>query len=270
MRVDPASPFEPGSSPSVRFAELVRRPQFTLDEAVLLIAAHARPGLDVAAYQSRLDDLARACAEPVLAEVSSQLFGVAGFRGNDDDYYDPRNSYLDAVLDRRLGIPISLGVVLIEVARRLDISLSGVNLPGHFLVRLDGEPAILLDPFNGGRILGLSECEERFRAAHPDAPFDPAYLEPVDNHAIVGRILANLRQIHLVRNDSVALEWVLRLRGLLPGSSIEDRSERAGVLVALAQFDEAATVLEDLASQAPDARAASLAAKAKRLRARLN
>lgn len=261
--------------PTDRFARLVRGPQQDLDEnldtASLLIAAHADRRLDIEAQKRRLDDLAAACAEPVLAEVTNVLFGIEGFRGNDADYYDPRNSYLDQVLERRVGIPITLSVVLMEVARRVGIVLEGVSMPGHFLVRLPGAPPILLDPFEGGRLLSEHECEQRFRAVQgPAVPFDPGYLEPVGTIAILARMLNNLRNIHLQRQDSAALEWVLRLRGLLPGATLAERTERAGVLAALARFDEAATLLEDLAGEAPQEQAESMASKARRLRARLN
>ncbi len=264
-----------GSPSTERFTALVHAPEpvlrASLDEVALVIAAHHRLGLDVAAYQGRLDDLAARCAEPVLAEVTHQLFGVEGFRGNDDDYYDPRNSYLDEVLDRRVGIPITLSVVLIEVARRVGIELTGVSMPGHFLVRLPGEPAVLLDPFAGGLLLSESECQERFRAVQGAAvPFDPSYLAPVTTLDIVSRMLNNLRSVHLQRQDSASLDWVLELRSLLPGATLEERQERAGVLAAQARFDEAASLLEQLAVGAPDTRAAALTSKAKRLRARLN
>jgi regulator of sirC expression with transglutaminase-like and TPR domain len=261
--------------PTSRFAALVGAPETLadhLDEAALLIAAHADPSTDIVRYLAELDDLAAECETPRLADVAHHLFAVEGFRGNTDDYYDPRNSYLGDVIDRRLGIPITLGVVLIEVARRRGIRLAGVNLPGHFLVRLVDEPTpLLVDPFNGGALLGPHEARQRFHAVKGDAaPFDPAHLEPVGPLAIVARMLANLRQIHTLRRDGVGLEWVLHLRGLLPGASLEQRSERAGALVALARFGEAATVLEDLAEEATDQRADALFAKARRLRARLN
>ena len=261
--------------PTDRFARLVRGPKdeldVNLDTAALLIAAHARPALDLDGERARLDALAAACEEPVLAEVTNLLFGVEGFRGNDADYYDPRNSYLDQVLERRLGIPITLSIVLMEVARRVGIPLDGVSMPGHFLVRLAGEPPILLDPFEGGRLLSESECVERFRAVQgPAVPFDPGYLEPVGTIAILARVLNNLRTIHLQRQDSASLEWVLRLRSLLPGATLDERTERAGVLAALARFDEAATLLEDLAAEAPDEHADAMTSKARRLRARLN
>ncbi|HVF31955.1 MAG TPA: transglutaminase-like domain-containing protein [Acidimicrobiales bacterium] len=262
-------------TPTGRFAVLVQGPEATLqqhlDEATLLIAAHANLGLDVDHYRRRLDAIAARCAEPVLAEVSHQLFGVEGLRGNDEDYYDPRNSYLDEVLDRRLGIPITLSVAFLEVGRRLGLPLAGVSMPGHFLVRLLGEPAVLVDPFVGGGLLSEAECEARFRELQgPTVPWDRAYLEPVATIDIVARMLNNLRSVHLQRQDSASLDWVLQLRCLLPGASLDDRSERAGVLAAQARFGEAADLLERLADEAPDAKAASYSSKAKRLRARLN
>lgn len=264
-----------GGRATVRFRELVTGPADELaaafDEAVLLVAAHAQPGLDIPAYRARLDELAAACATPTLDQVLHRLFVVEGFRGNESDYYDPRNSYLNEVLDRRLGIPITLGIVMMEVARRLAIPMAGVPMPGHFLVRLQAEPEFLIDAFASGQVLTPADCEERFRAVHgPDVPFDPAFLEPMDAHAVLSRLLANLRHIHAHRQDSQGLEWVLRLRTMLPGVTDEERSERAGVLVALAQFDQAAGVLESLADEAPPARATDLMAKARRLRARLN
>ena len=162
-----------------RFAALVRRPEFELvahlDELALLIAAHAHPNLDIDRQRRRLDDLAAGCATNRLADIAHHLFVEEGFRGNDEDYYDPRNSYLDDVLDRRLGIPITLAVVLIEVARRLGLDLAGVNTPGHFLVRLGGDPPIFVDPFNGGDLVS-------------PAAFAPEYLEPVGPLTIVARM----------------------------------------------------------------------------------
>jgi regulator of sirC expression with transglutaminase-like and TPR domain len=263
---------EPRPTATARFAELVAAPAGVLgthlDEAVLLIAAHARDDLDVAAYLARLDALAAAVPEASTDAVAVHLFGAEAFRGNVEEYYDPRNSYLDQVIDRRLGIPITLAVVMIEVGRRVGVDIEGVGMPGHFLVR-DG--ATLRDPFEGARPLTVEECESRFQAVHgADAPFHPSFLEPADATAIVARILANLRQVHLSRRDSSSLEWVLWLRAMLPTATIEERAERAGVLAALGRFDEAADVLDALAPHAGDDRERQLLGKARQLRARLN
>ena len=242
------------------------------DEAVLLIAKLARPELDVELYRTRLDSLAAEVSEPTLAAVVHQLFVVEGFRGNTDDYYDPANSCLDAVLDRRLGIPISLGVVLLEVGRRLDVPIAGVGLPGHFLVRLRGEPALFLDPFEGGRLLAATECRDRFHAVYgAAAPFAPEFLDAVSPRSILQRILANLRQIYMKRRDSLALAGVLRLRNAIPGLPVVEQAELAGVLLSLGRFDQAAAVLEALAPEAESEEAAArLRHKAVGLRARLN
>ncbi|HVM10765.1 MAG TPA: transglutaminase-like domain-containing protein [Acidimicrobiales bacterium] len=258
-----------------RFAELVRGPadalRLSLDEAALLIAAHARPEhdpLDVPAYLGRLDALAASCADPSADAVLDRLFVVEGFTGDTETYYDARNSYLDQVIERRRGIPITLSIVLVEVGRRLGVPFQPIGMPGHFLVRLGGQ---FIDPFEGGRFLSLEECADRFRSLYgDDVPFDATMLAPAEPLDIVARMLANLRQVHLSRKDSVNLEWVLRLRGLLPTASIEERAERAGVLAALGRFDTAADVLEDLVPDADDERARALASKAKQLRARLN
>ena len=266
----------PDATPAQRFAALVELPDellvSRLDEAALLIAAALQPGLDIEKYITRLDEIAGATPDATLAAVTEHLFHTEGFRGNSDDYYDPRNSYLDHVLDSREGIPITLGVVLMEVVRRLGISLRGVGMPGHFLVRLDSEIPLFVDPFEGGRLLAPTECEQLFRGVHGvDAQFDPSYLDAVDSHAILARMLANLRTIFLSRQDSRALAAVLTLRNAIPGIPIEEQLELAGVLVALSRFGEAATVIEALAprSRTSEGRS-SLQGKAARLRARLN
>lgn len=261
--------------PTARFAALVQGPEDVLeqhlDEAALLIAAHARADLDVDAYRRRLDELGSRCDDATLSGIIHQLFVVEGFSGNADDYGDPRNSYLDQVLDRRLGIPITLSIVVIEVSRRVGLPVVGVSMPGHFLARFVGEPAVLIDAFDGGRLLSASECQQRFHEQHgPAAPWDDAYLAPVGPRAIVSRVLANLRTIHLQRQDTVALEWVLRLRSLLGDPALDERAERAGMLASLAQFDQAAALLEELAGEAVDEQAVALTSRARRLRARLN
>src|SRR5437764_7768135 len=137
------------------FADLVARPEdkIPLDEAALLIAYQARPGLDIGAGLARLDDLAASCNPPTFDGLVRHLFDDLGFRGNVEHYQDPDNSYLDQVLQRRLGIPISLSVLTMEVGRRLGIGLDGVGMPGHFLVRPAAAPATFADPFDGGRRL---------------------------------------------------------------------------------------------------------------------
>src|SRR3990172_9102721 len=140
-----------------RFAELVTREQFSLAEACLLIAEDQYPGLDIAACVAKLDAMAAtvrgrlaadALAEQKVAALNWHLFGELRFCGNADAYYDPRNSYLNEVLERRTGIPLTLSIVYLEVGRRLGLQLQGVSFPGHFLVKLRlKQGSLVLDPF---------------------------------------------------------------------------------------------------------------------------
>src|SRR5213593_92455 len=202
--------------------------QTDLARAALAIARIAYPDLDPAPYVRQLDDLAaavrprllpRASPEAAVTELAGYLFGECGFRGNQEEYYDPRNSYLNDVLERRTGIPISLSVLLIETGVRLGLGIEGVGFPGHFLVRVAGSRGpILLDPFFGGRVIGRDEMLDRLRAfyAAGGGPAGanlqrvlPQVLQATGPQGILGRMLANLLRIYLDRNDHVhALDTV--------------------------------------------------------------
>jgi regulator of sirC expression with transglutaminase-like and TPR domain len=198
----------PSRSPRERFAEVVRGADDAIDlaEAALLIAAEAYPDLDVARYLGKLDELAAAAsaaqdgagsdAERVRRLVQS-LSVDAGFRGNQDDYYDRRNSFLNEVLDRRSGIPITLAVVYIEVARRLGIVLLGVGFPGHFLAKQPGSPELIVDPFFG-QILSQRDCEQRLKSVLGSAAqLEPSHLDVASPREMLVRMLRNLKQIYL-------------------------------------------------------------------------
>ena len=141
--------------------------EIKLDRAALVLAAAEYPELDVARETSVLDSLAAGAArrlsgqqDPLssINELNDYLFDEVGFRGNEDEYYDPRNSYLNEVLARRLGIPIPLSLVYIETGRRLGVPLLGVGMPGHFMVRHAGVDDLFVDPFRGGILLTEQEC----------------------------------------------------------------------------------------------------------------
>jgi regulator of sirC expression with transglutaminase-like and TPR domain len=199
------------------------------------------------------------------------LFVDLGFAGNTRDYYDPRNSFLNDVLDRRTGIPITLALLAMEVGRRVGVPLVGVSMPGHFLLRHLHDGSLFVDPFGRGRLLDRAGCEAAFHSVHGDsAPFDPAFLEPVDAHAIVGRLLANLRATFSARTDRRALAWTLRLRTLVPGIPAEERAELATVLAARGQFAAAAGEFDALAAQLGGELGDEYHRSALRLRARLN
>ncbi len=258
---------------SERFGELVSQPEaeIPLDEAALLVAARARPDLDLDAELARLDDLAGGCFAPTLDALVAYLFVDLGFAGNRHDYYDPRNSYLDQVVARRVGIPISLGVLTMVVGRRLGVPLVGVGMPGHFLLRDQVDHEVFVDPFGGGRLLDRSGCERAFHAVHgPDATFDEAFLAPVGPLVILTRVLANLRNIFAARGDRAGVVSILELCNLLPGASPEDRSELAAALAASGRFGEAANHYDQAGDQLGGSLGAEYRRNADRLRARLN
>ncbi len=151
-----------------RFASLVSQPaaDVPLAEAALVCSAHARAPFDIEAALERIDVLANDCPERTFAALAGHLFGRLGFRGNVARYDDPDNSFLDQVLERRLGIPITLSVLMIESGRRIGVDVVGIGMPGHFLVRStepgeDGDD-VYCDPFNGGVLLDVAGCAARF------------------------------------------------------------------------------------------------------------
>ena len=184
----------------------------SLAEGALCIAAEAHPDLDVSRALRQLDALGRRAAERVTPEmdvdraaaaVARLLFEEEGFRGNAEDYYDPRNSFLDDVLERRLGIPITLSVVYVAVAARAGLEAAGVGLPGHFVVRAERAGRHrLLDPFHGGQLLDRAACEALVSRVRPGGgPLDPRWLAPVTTRQILVRMLSNLKAIYSTLGD---------------------------------------------------------------------
>ena len=255
-----------------RCAELVARPEgdIPLDEAALLIAAHAYPQLDVPAQLRRLDDLADRCPEPTVDSLRHHLFDDLGFSGETRRYGDPRNSFLNDVMDRRVGIPISLSVLTMEVGRRLGLSLVGVGMPGHFLVR-DDEGGAILDPFSGGRTLDPDDCQALFRNVHGPGPaFGPQMLATAGPRAILTRMLANLRHLYLSAGDAPSSGWVYRLRATIPPETPAEQADVARALASVGRFVEAAEILDELAESVAGAGADQARARAVSLRALLN
>ena len=251
--------------PTERFAALVQSPtpDVALGEAALCIAALDHP-VDIDASLGVLDALA---TDAPSAGLASYLFADCGFTGNRTDYGDPRNSFLDEVLDRRLGLPITLSVVMIEVGRRIGQRVEGIGMPGHFLVR--DEAGAYFDPFHGGARLDESGCRQLYGATHGDARFASEYLEPIDSRAILARMLANLTNTFVDREPRHAL-WTLRLRDTIPGLSIAERRHDASVLGALGRFGEAADALTSLAHTAGIDDADSMRRQAAAYRSRAN
>jgi regulator of sirC expression with transglutaminase-like and TPR domain len=270
-----------------RFAALVAAPDDALDlgYAALWLAAEEYPGLDVEAYASRFDALAGAvAARPLpapppygrLLVLNAYLFDELGFRGNTADYYDPRNSFLNEVLDRRTGIPITLAVVYLEVGWRLELPLAGVGMPGHFLVGYypPDAPPRYLDVFAGGLVLDRAACAARLRAQFRGFVPRDEHFAPVSKRQILARMLTNLKQVYAERGDwERALAAIERLLLVQPGALGELRDRG---LVHLQRGDLRAARRDlrrylDLAPRAPDATAVEQAlAHADNLWARRN
>jgi regulator of sirC expression with transglutaminase-like and TPR domain len=248
------------------FASLVSRPAIPLAEAALALASEEYPGLDVHAYLRQIDALAERVgrrlpeSRPPLAVLMAMkvvLFEEERFRGNEKEYYDPRNSFLNEVLDRRLGIPITLCILYLEVAARNGLQLQGVGFPGHFLVKCPvsgGLPGdLFIDPFNGGDILAADECVARFRGALHGREFDPRFLEAVNPPQILARMLHNLKKIYVEAGDDVRALWVIdRLLILAPGN-LEERRDRGLLSARLGGTAAAVKDLSDYLEGAPQA-----------------
>ena len=206
----------------------------------LLIARDEYPALDPAQYDALLQghvEQVRAQVEAVdpwpqkMAAINRHLFDELGYAGDSEHYYDPRNSYLNEVFERRLGNPISLALVQIEVARRLGVPLDGVSFPGHFLVRLPVDDGVLvMDPFNRGRPLDEDELRQRARPhLNGEAPDDRALfqiLNPATHRAILMRVLRNLHGVYAERDDwERAARSADRILRLSPdnGEALRDR-----------------------------------------------
>jgi regulator of sirC expression with transglutaminase-like and TPR domain len=264
---------EATSAARARFGALLERPMIPLDEAALAIAAEEYPDLDAGKTLAALDSLAARVGERVgdlrpplrVLQAMRAVFREDGYQGNEKDYYDPRNSFLNEVVERKLGIPITLSLLTIEVARRLGVRLEGVGFPGHFLVKCPvqtGLPGdIFVDAFNGWELLGADECTARFRAVLHGRPFDPSLLDPVDSRHILTRLLHNLKRIYVERGDDVRTLWVVdRLLQVTPGDLEERRdrglvSARLGGTAAAARDLEAYVTANPRASDADEVRA---------------
>jgi regulator of sirC expression with transglutaminase-like and TPR domain len=253
------------------FAALLALPDDAIDlgHASLLIAREEYPDLDVGRYLARLDELAeevrrrmtgREGAASQIAHLNHLLFEEMGFRGNREEYDDPRNSFLNDVLDRRTGIPITLSTVYLEVGRRIGCRLAGVAFPGHFLVRYSGQetmPDVLIDPFNRGQILTERECKNLLLETYGgQVPFRPELLKRARNREILQRMINNLKWIYRQRRDFHMALRVQQLLLCISPDRPEEIRDRGMIEFRLALFAEAVTDFErylEMAPRAPDA-----------------
>ncbi|MBI4412896.1 MAG: tetratricopeptide repeat protein [candidate division NC10 bacterium] len=246
-----------------RFAALIRRPEEEIDlaEAALLIAGEEYPNLDVAAYLSLLAHMGAearrraggAGPAEALESLNRYLFDELGFAGDTENYYDPRNSYLNDVLERRTGIPISLSTVYMTVARHSGLPIRGVGFPGHFLVKFAGEgEEIVLDPFNRGAILTEADCQRLLDQATAGwARFSRELLGATGTKAILARMLGNLKGIYAAtRQYAKALACVERILLLTPDAAPEIR-DRGLLLAQMQRTEEAVLALTRYLKQSP-------------------
>jgi len=254
------------------WAKFAKQPDGRIDlfEGALLVARDEYPELDEAYYRAVIDEHERTLRSRIAADADEQarlaavnhyLFDELGFSGNNDAFYDPRNSYINDVLERRLGIPLSLGLVQMELARRLGVPLEGVSFPGHFLVRLPVAGGLLvLDPYHRGRSIDAQELKERAKAHLGNMDLDDAQLlsilEPASHRSILLRMLRNLKSLYAEQEVwEKALRSADRLVQLAPGqpNELRDRGElylRIGHLAAARR--DLGRYLE-LSPDAPDA-----------------
>jgi regulator of sirC expression with transglutaminase-like and TPR domain len=246
-----------------RFAELIAEPTVQLAAAALAIAEEEYPGIEPGAYLEQIDELAAEVsrrlpvspnAASTLRAIRTVLFEEGGFRGNADAYYDPRNSFLNEVLERRLGIPITLSILYMEVASRVGLTLHGVGFPGHFLVKhVAGDRETFIDPFHGGEVLSSDDCMERLRKVAPKRAPEPRHLQAVSARQILGRMLHNLKRIYVETGDDVRALWVLDRLVLLAPDDVTERRDRGLVEARLGGFAAAVRDLDAYLAAAPSA-----------------
>lgn len=259
------------TDPYREFRQAVDRSEekIELGRAALTIALIDYPNLDIPDYLDRMDRLAmevtgrsgpEADIYRSIAAVNYVLFRQYGFHGNRDDYFDPKNSFLNEVIERKTGIPITLSVLYMEVAQRVGFMLDGVGFPGHFLVKCvgDGEE-IVIDPFNGGEIKSREDIDKMlFDLYGGKVVFHSDFLAPSTKKDILKRMLTNLKAIYINRNDLVrSLSALDRLVILDPTSAVDTR-DRGVVYLRLECYAQAREDFETYLRLRPDAEDAVL------------
>lgn len=247
-----------------RFAEEVSQPEdtITLDRAALLIAAEEYPTLDIAHYLGRLDQWAaeggariRGTDEPyrIVTELNHFLFDELGLQGNKQGYYDPKNSFLNDVMDRRRGIPITLSLIYIAIGRRLSLPIAGIGLPGHFLAafQTQDEP-IYIDAFNQGDLLTVETCRKKVEEIYQgQMEFRPEHLAPVSTKQILIRMLQNLKGFYVRTHNLLKAIAVIDRILLLSPWAHEEKRDRGILRVHLQELGPALTDLEEYLAVGP-------------------
>ncbi len=238
--------------------------QIDLAKAALYIAQEEYPNLDPEEYINALDTMAAELQDRlpgqryplrIIQAINSYLYDDLGFTGNVTDYYDPRNSFFNQVIERRIGIPITLSLIYLEVAKRVDFPMVGVGMPGHFLIRPDlPEMEIFVDAFNRGEVMFPQDCQERLTKIYAQSVMlQPEFLESVSNRQFLVRMLTNLKVIYLQKEDlEKALAAVERILLLFPEMTGELR-DRGLIYYQMGRWTAAVTDLEDYLDKVPNA-----------------
>jgi regulator of sirC expression with transglutaminase-like and TPR domain len=249
----------------VDFSEAIERKPLHLPTAALALARQvAYPNLDTGYYLSLMDELIDQAkdAVPTSSPVDMRgealvdfLFGELRFQGNSGEYNDPRNSYLNDVLDRRLGIPITLSILYIEIAQRLEIPAYGIGLPGHFIVGIDTDDrSFFIDPFHAGRRLSMTDCVQMVELTTGyDGTFKPEWLQPVKPEDILARMLNNLRLIYLQNKTWEKALIIVELFRLVKPDSIDYLRDLGLIYHNTGSLHQAVALYEQYLQKAPDA-----------------
>jgi regulator of sirC expression with transglutaminase-like and TPR domain len=253
------------------FAQEVRLPDQEIDlaKAALYIAQEETPTLEIESYLAQLDQWAQQARDLLPVErypmrviqcLNQVLYEELGFQGNREDYYDPRNSFLNEVMERRTGIPITLALVYLEIARRVDFPMVGIGMPGHFLIRPEFKDAgIFIDAFHQGEVLFPQDCENRLQEifAQPIA-LESEFLEAVSKREFIARMLTNLKMIYINRQDlERALSIIEHLLLVFPEAMTEQR-DRGLLSYQLGRIPQAIADLKTYLAHFPDASDASM------------
>ncbi len=239
--------------------------EIDLGRAALVIAQMEYPDLEVEPYLKRIDRLATVIKDlagdeesvyRLLACINVVLFKQEGFQGNRSNYYDPKNSFLNDLIDRKMGIPITLSVLYQEVARRAGLTLHGVGFPGHFLLKhIDHEEEIIIDPFNGGEVRSDAELQSLLDEIYPGkAVLKSEFLSPVSKRQILKRMLINLRGIYLHQGDFLRCLSVEERLVILEPNPVREYRDRGLLHLRLKNFPQALEDLETYLRLASDAK----------------
>ena len=253
------------------FQQEISQPDEQIDLALsaLYIAQEEYPHLDVIKHFNTLDTMALEVIErlppqnyplKIIQTINSYLYDELGFRGNVAEYYDPRNSFLNDALDRRLGIPITLSLIYLEIAKRIKFPMVGVGMPGHFVIRPQiAEMDIFVDPFNRGELLFFNDCQERITLLYgKPLPMEPEFLAPLTNRQFLARLLSNLKLIYLNSQKlDKALAAVERILMLFPNATVEIR-DRGLIYYQIGRWVAAVKDFETYLQKVPNAQDAPL------------